>query len=42
MDHETLIPLGHENCRRREILVPLVQPLYDSCREFLLDVFGCG
>ena len=40
MDHEVLIPLGAEECRRRETVAPLVQPLYDSCREFLLDVFG--
>ena len=40
MDHEALVPLGAEICRRREAVLPLVQPLYDSCREFLLDVFG--
>jgi hypothetical protein len=40
MDHEALVPLGPKECQRREIVAPLVQPLYDSCREFLLDVFG--
>ena len=40
MDHEMLIPLGPENCRKRDSVLPLVQPLYASCREFLLDVFG--
>lgn len=40
MDHEALVPLGPKQCRRREAVVPLVHPLYDSCREFLLDVFG--
>ncbi len=42
MDHEALVPLGPEECRRREAAAPLAQPLYDSCREFLLDVFGRG
>jgi hypothetical protein len=42
MDHEALVPLGPEICRRREAVSPLVQPLYGSCREFLLDVFGRG
>jgi hypothetical protein len=42
MDHEALIPLGPEECQRRKAVAPLVQPLYDSCREFLLDVFGRG
>ncbi len=40
IDHEALIPLGPENCRDREALLPLVKPIYDSCREFLIDVFG--
>ena len=38
MDHEALIPLG-DKCRLREAVAPLAQPLYDSCREFLVDVF---
>ena len=40
MDHEALIPLGPEQCRRRESVLPLAQFLYGSCREFLIDVFG--
>lgn len=40
MDHELLIPLGSEKCRQRESVLPLAQPLYASCREFLMDVFG--
>ena len=39
MDHELLIPLGEQNLRKRELVMPLVHPLYASCREFLLDVF---
>jgi hypothetical protein len=42
MDHEALLPLGSEGCRQRAAVVPLVQPLYASCREFLSDVFGRG
>jgi hypothetical protein len=42
MDHEALVPLGPDICRHREAVAPLVQPLYDSCRDFLLDVFGRG
>jgi hypothetical protein len=42
MDHEALIPLGTERCRQREAVLPLAQPLYGSCREFLMDVFGRG
>ena len=42
VDHEVLVPLGPEGRRRREVVAPLVRPLYDSCREFLLDVFGRG
>lgn len=42
MDHEALIPLGSDRCRQRESVLPLVQPLYGSCREFLVDVFGRG
>lgn len=39
MDHELFIPLGAEACGNRESVMPLVQPLYSSCREFLIDVF---
>ncbi len=38
MDHERLIPLGPETSRRAAVL-PWVNPLYASCREFLFDVF---
>jgi len=38
MSHEYLIPLGPEMSSRAAVL-PWVQPLYGSCREFLLDVF---
>jgi hypothetical protein len=40
MDHESLISLGPEACSRREEVLPLAQPLYRSCREFLTDVFA--
>ena len=39
MDHERLIPLGEEACRNREVVLPLVNPLYASYREFFEDVF---
>lgn len=39
MDHESLITLGANACRSRECVQPFAQPLYESCREFLLDVF---
>jgi hypothetical protein len=42
MDHELLIPLGADRCRHRESVLPFAQPLYDSCKEFLEDVFGRG
>ena len=42
IDHERVIPLGDEAARRREVVQALAQPLYGSCREFLLDVFGGG
>lgn len=38
MDHEELIPLDLDLARRSAVL-PLVRPLYGSCREFLCDVF---
>ncbi len=40
MEHEILAPLGEEQCRTRKKVLPLAQPLYGSCRELLLDVFG--
>jgi hypothetical protein len=42
LDHEALIPLGSERHRQRASVLPLAQPLYGSCREFLVDVFGHG
>jgi hypothetical protein len=42
IDHELLVALGSDKCRQRESVLPLAQPLYGSCREFLLDVFGRG
>ena len=42
LDHERVIPLGEEAWRRREAMQPLAEPLYGSCREFLVDVFGGG
>ena len=41
MDHEVLVPLGASQCSQRESVLPFVQPLYGSCREFLSDVFSC-
>ncbi len=40
MDHEILAPLGEEKCRTRKEVLPSAQPLYESCRELLIDVFG--
>lgn len=40
LDHERLVSLGAEKCRHREHVAPMAQPLYDSCRDFLVDVFG--
>lgn len=40
LDHEALHALGPDGYEGRETLVPLARPLYASCREFLLDVFG--
>ncbi len=40
MDHERLASLSEEQCRTRKKVLPLAQPLYRSCREFLIDVFG--
>ncbi len=40
MDHEVLVPLGEERMGIRGKVLPLAQPLYESCRELLIDVFG--
>lgn len=40
MDHEALISLESEQCRQRASVLPLAQLLYESCRQFLTDVFG--
>ena len=40
MDHELLCPLGGERCKQREVVLPLVRPLYLSFQEFLEDVFS--
>ena len=40
MDHEVLVPLGEEHWRIRGTVLPLAQPLYESCPELLADVFG--
>jgi hypothetical protein len=39
MDHEILAPMGEERCRMRKNVLPLAQPLYETFREFLIDVF---
>jgi hypothetical protein len=39
MDHEHLIPLGEQACGDRESVLPYVNRLYDSYREFFMDVF---
>lgn len=40
MDHELLIPLGEDECRKRESVMPHVNSLYDSYREFVDDTFS--
>ncbi len=40
MDHEVFVPLGDERWRVRAKMLPLAQPLYESCRDLLLDIFG--
>jgi hypothetical protein len=40
MEHEELVPLAPEEVGRREVVEPLAEPLYDSCRDLLLDVFA--
>src|SRR5262245_49392583 len=39
-DHELLHQLGPTECRKRANVEPLAQPLYDSSRELILDVFS--
>ena len=39
MDHEVL-PHDEKQLGSRNKVLPLAQPLYGSCREFLLDLFG--
>lgn len=40
MDDEALVKLNPKQFWQRGSVLPLAQPLYGSCREFLLDVFG--
>lgn len=40
MDHELLVPFTSPRFRQREHVSRLAQPLYGSCKEFLVDVFG--
>jgi hypothetical protein len=40
LDHEPLVTLGSELCRQRAAVLPHLQPLYGSYREFLNDVLG--
>lgn len=40
MDHELLIPLGPDKCGDRDSVIPYVNPLYDSYRDFFGDVFS--
>lgn len=40
MDHEGLAQLGEEHCRMRKKVLPLTQPLYETFRQFVTDVFG--
>jgi hypothetical protein len=39
IDHELLIPLGQDECRKRASVLPHVNALYDSYREFFADAF---
>lgn len=39
MDHDLLIPLGLDKLRDREAVLPHVNPLYDSYRDFFDDAF---
>jgi len=40
MDHESLASLSEEKRRARKRVLPLAQPLYESFRELLIDLFG--
>ena len=40
MDHELLATLGLEACRQRAAVLPHLQPLYESYREFLNDILA--
>ena len=40
MDHELMIPLGPDKCGNRDSVMPHVNPLYDSYRDFFCDVFS--
>jgi hypothetical protein len=40
IDHEEVVPLGQEGSRQREAVAPLTKSLYETCRDFLSDVFG--
>jgi hypothetical protein len=40
MDHELLIPLGPDECGKRESVLPHVNALYVSYREFFDDTFS--
>lgn len=39
-DHEPLISLGADESRVRSAVQPLAQPLYETSRDFFLDIFG--
>ncbi len=39
MDHELLIPLGEDACRNRQSVLPYVNLLYPSYRDFFEDTF---
>jgi hypothetical protein len=39
MEHEHLFELGAERCRSRSLVAPLAQPLYESSRELIPDLF---
>lgn len=40
MDHELLIPMGEEKCGDHDSVLPHVNPLYESYREFFEDAFS--
>lgn len=41
-DHEVLFSNGEDSCRNRDWMAAHARPLYESCREFLVDVFSVG